>query len=181
VGLRSTISVGVDAFGATVNPDGIEDGRFVSWLGQAVWARRFLDSGIELLARTDMQWSNDALLPLEQFSLGGDYSVRGYRQNQLVRDRGVVASAELRFPLLKSLEARPLLQLAVFTDYGRGWNTERGTSSAASLAGAGLGLRWNGRRVQGHLYWAEELEDVAEPEDRALQDRGLHLSVTCRP
>lgn len=181
VGLRSTLSIGVDALGATVNADGIEDGRFVSWLGQVVWARRFLDSGIELLGRSDIQWSDDALLPLEQFSLGGDHSVRGYRQNQLVRDRGVVASLEVRFPLLRSLEARPLLQLAAFADYGRGWNTDRGSSSAVSLAGAGLGLRWNGRRLDAHLYWAAELDEVIEPDDRGLQDRGLHLSLTFRP
>lgn len=176
LGFRSTLSFGLDAFNATAHQGGIEDGQFVSWLGQASWGYRFLESGLEIAARADLQLSNNPLLPVEQFAIGGDYSVRGYRRNQLIRDQGFVASVEARVPLRRTLEGRPVLQLAVFGDYGRGWNKERDFRGDTEIASLGLGLRWNFReRLIGHLYWGGQLKDVPTPRDESLQDRGWHF------
>ena len=68
------------------------------------------------------QISADPLLSIERFAIGGRDTVRGYRENQLVRDSGVVASAELRIPLWRDSLRRPLLELVPFMDYGTGWN-----------------------------------------------------------
>lgn len=95
---RSTVSVGVDALGATVGT-GTADGRFVVWLGQAQYARRLDDDGSQLLLRADVQAANDPLPGIEQYALGGMATVRGYRENLLARDNAVVASVELRRPL----------------------------------------------------------------------------------
>lgn len=178
LGFRSTVSFGLDAFDATKHQGGIEDGQFVSWLAQASWGYRFLESGLEIAARADLQLSNNPLLPVEQFSIGGDYSVRGYRRNQLIRDQGFVASLEARVPLKRTLEGRPILQLAVFADYGRGWNKERDLRGDKEIASLGLGLRWNLKeRLIGHLYWGGQLRDVPTPQDQSLQDHGWHFSV----
>jgi hemolysin activation/secretion protein len=134
------------------------------------------------VGRVDVQLANDALVPIEQFAIGGPDSVRGYRQNQLVRDGGAVGSLELRIPVWRTLEGRAILQVAGFLDYGRGWSHGRDDSDADNLAGAGVGLRWTvADGLNATVYWAAELEGVREPDDRSLQDRGITFAVSYRP
>lgn len=45
------------------------------------------------------QWANRALLPSEQMSFGGMSSVRGYEESYFIKDYGVSASTEIRFPV----------------------------------------------------------------------------------
>ena len=44
------------------------------------------------------QWANEPLLNLEQFELGGNASVRGYREGELYADTGWLGQLELRSP-----------------------------------------------------------------------------------
>jgi len=110
---RSEFSLGIDAFDATTNNIGT-DGRFFSWLGQFQWVQQLTPKTL-LLARLTAQLTGDSLLSLEKFSVGGLDTVRGYRQNQLVTDNGVVGSFELRFPPISNYKA---FQLAPFFDIG---------------------------------------------------------------
>ena len=76
--LRSRLSVGLDALGATIHAeDDVPDGRFVAWLGQFQMVRRLNDRGLQVLSRLDVQLATSPLLPLEQIVVGGRYSVRG--------------------------------------------------------------------------------------------------------
>jgi hemolysin activation/secretion protein len=83
---RSRFSVGMDLLDATNNrvTKDDPDAHFFAWLGQAQWVRRIDPMGIEFLSSLALQISNDSLFPLEQFAVGGRYSVRGYRENTLV-------------------------------------------------------------------------------------------------
>ena len=122
---RSMLSVGVEALDATTHGKAsIADGRYLVWLGQAQWAHVLPESlwSTQTLVRVESQISNDPLLSIERFSIGRLESVRGYRENQLVRDSGVVVSGELRIPIWRDSLRRPLLELVPFTDYGYGWN-----------------------------------------------------------
>jgi hemolysin activation/secretion protein len=98
VAARSIFSFGLDAFGSTVHDDA-PDSRFATWLVQLQWVRRFGERGHQLHFRASGQFANDPLLPIEQFSVGGLDSVRGFRTNQLVRDYGYTASLEYRLPV----------------------------------------------------------------------------------
>ena len=50
VAVRSRFSLGITAFGATINENAdIPDGRFFAWLGQFQWARRLSARDIQLL------------------------------------------------------------------------------------------------------------------------------------
>src|SRR5262249_12108586 len=193
VALRSKLSIGLDVLGATNNGcafdatgicnesagSGVPDAHFVAWLGQFQWVRRFDPWGIEAVFRTDLQVSSRPLFSLEQFSLGGHQTVRGYRENQLVRDNGLASSLELRLPVWSSPERGIEVQLAPFTDVGRSWNTDRPDSSPYALASVGVGLRvgWT-RHLQGEIYWGHRLRHVEEPEHDDLQDEGVQFAVT---
>lgn len=85
--VRSQFSVGLDAFDATVNEDPLPDSRFFAWRGQGQYVRRLARDTL-LVLRSDLQFSTTSLVPLEQFSLGGLRSVRGYRQDSLLTDNG---------------------------------------------------------------------------------------------
>ncbi|MBW1645649.1 MAG: ShlB/FhaC/HecB family hemolysin secretion/activation protein, partial [Deltaproteobacteria bacterium] len=185
IAARSQFSFGLDTLHATTNSGDTPDGRFLAWLGQFQWARVVSPWDIQLLWRTDLQLANDSLLPLEQIAIGGRYSVRGYRENQLVRDQGLIASLEARIPLVQHAVWAEYLQLVPFVDYGRGWNRDLDTPPVKHISSVGLGLRWAASwrrapltlRPQLEVYWGIPLRDVDNP-DNDLQDDGLHLQFT---
>ncbi|HWM42294.1 MAG TPA: ShlB/FhaC/HecB family hemolysin secretion/activation protein, partial [Burkholderiales bacterium] len=124
----------------------------------------------------------DPLLPLEQFSVGGLDSVRGFRTNQLVRDQGYTASLEYRLPLFSNPAGWRNLQLAAFADTGGAKNKEGPNPTPTRLTGIGLGLVWSlGARYQAELYFADGRTDVAEQPGHSLQDDGVHFRFIAFP
>ena len=177
---RSTLSKGIDAFDATIG-DGGTDGRFLSWLGQFQYARRVGNLNNEFIFRTDIQLTSDALLPLEKFGVGGVHSVRGYRENEFVRDNAVVSSVEMRVPILRDIPAAGRLHLALFADYGNAWNKGGDTPDPRTISSVGVGLRWNPRPAwYMELYGAIPFRKVGH-EEHDLQDSGVHFEFSYQP
>jgi len=194
--VRALGSAGLDVWNATrreghlPNGDGIPDGRFFAALVQAQWARRFelpfaprglLGSGLESLLSLSAQLATSPMPAAEQLAVGGLHSVRGYRENQLVRDSGVVGSAELRWAVLARADGSPILQIVPFADAASAWNVRRATPDPRWLAGVGAGVRWNvWRGIWAEAWWAARLRDVDVPPERDLQDEGVHLRLVAR-
>ncbi|WP_250122018.1 ShlB/FhaC/HecB family hemolysin secretion/activation protein [Chroococcidiopsis sp. CCMEE 29] len=185
IAARSQFNLGVGAFNATINEDD-PDSRFFSWRGQAQWVR-LLATNTLLLLRTDVQLADSALVPLEQFGLGGQESVRGYRQDALLKDNGALISAELRLPIYRSPEQQLLLQLTPFVDVGTVWNSsgraesDTNTSDTNTLASVGLGLRCQlGDSLIARLDWGIPLVDITSRE-RTWQENGVYFSVIYNP
>lgn len=179
--MRHSISFGLSVFGATSNAGNVADSRFVSWLGQAQWARRVpaLGSGGQVIIRGDVQLTNSPLPGLEKFAIGGRATVRGYRENEMVRDNGMVGSVEARIPVLARLGESSVLELAPFVDVGRSWNKRRPLEESETLPSAGIGLRWRVRsRLQAEAYWGHAFRNFPGSKDFNLQDRGIHLGLT---
>lgn len=177
IALRSTLSWGIDVLGST--DDGTErDGKQVTWLGQAQYVRRLALRGSQLILSGNFQWTEGPLLSLEQMSLGGAHTVRGYRENQLVRDQGAVLTLELRIPILFTKAGGPMLQVAPFVDYGNGWNVEGPKGNPRDIASAGLGLLFTlHEKVQAELYWGHAFRNFNHPARRDAQDLGLHFKL----
>ena len=180
--LRTTISVGIDAADATINKGPIADGEFVVGLVQAQLARRFEFLDSQLLARLDTQFSDSALLNMEQFAIGGVRTVRGYADNTLITDNGIVGSLEWRVPVWRSGRGKSTLELVPFVDYGKGWNTDRDDPDTDRLLSVGLGaLLQAGDRCRLELWYGEALEDdIVEPIGSSLQEDGFSFSVSVR-
>ncbi|MBD2386225.1 ShlB/FhaC/HecB family hemolysin secretion/activation protein [Cylindrospermum sp. FACHB-282] len=178
---RSQFSLGTDFFGATVNRNS-PDSRFFTWRGQGQYVR-LLGPETLLILRSDIQMSTDSLLSQEQIGLGGALSVRGYRQDVMLTDSGAIASAEVRIPILRLPEAKGVLQLAPFIDFGVGWNYsgEKPNPDSNKLLGAGLGLLWQmGDRFNARLDYGIPLIDVRAG-DKTLQEQGLYLTINYFP
>jgi hemolysin activation/secretion protein len=176
----SRVSVGLNVLGATINNGPLPDGRFVSWLGQMQVVKRVEDWwGVQLLGRVAAQIASDRLFPLEQMPVGGRFSVRGYRENTLVRDDAVLASFESRFPLLRFASGEDRLQFAQFVDFGHAWNAKGTTPDPQTLASVGAGVRWMilpQERARFELYWGQQLNHVRSG-DGNMQDHGIHLQL----
>jgi hemolysin activation/secretion protein len=143
--LRSQVSVGVNALGATINSSS-PDSQFLSWRGQAQYVRALAPNSI-FLFKLETQLADRPLLALEQIGLGGQDTVRGYRQDLLLADNGIIASAEVRFPIFTPPESKQILQIVPFLDFGLGWNQPNNPSpnpNPSTIASGGLGLRYQG-------------------------------------
>jgi len=183
IAARSQFSLGIGALDSTINATE-PDSRFLSWRGQAQWVR-LLAADTLLLVRTDVQLADRALVPLEQFGLGGINSVRGYRQDALLTDNGAFTSVELRLPIYRRQKQRLLVQLAPFVDLGTTWNSshrnEGNTSESNTLASLGLGLRCQlGDYFTARLDWGIPLIDIPSG-DRTWQENGLYFSLIYNP
>lgn len=180
IAARSRFSFGVNVLGATNNAGPLPDSQYFSWLGQVQGIRRMDEwGGVQLLGQMSLQVANDRLFPLEQMPVGGRFSVRGYRENTLIRDNAFLASVESRIPVLTFPTGEPRLQFAQFVDVGRAWNAKGGTPDPDTLASVGLGVRWSilpQDRARFELYWGVPLNHVPHPEGN-LQDHGIHLQV----
>jgi hemolysin activation/secretion protein len=179
--LRTMISAGLPWLGATRNSErGVPDAEFVAWLAQLQWARRFPAlGGLQLLARGDVQLADRPLFGLEQFAVGGHASVRGFRENRLVRDNGLLGSLELRLPvpLPSWREWSPRFEIAPFFDAGTSWNTDRGELGPETLLSIGVGGRLEVHEsLRFEVYWGYDLKGIESPGDD-LQDDGVSLGV----
>ncbi|MEO1079094.1 MAG: ShlB/FhaC/HecB family hemolysin secretion/activation protein [Pseudomonadota bacterium] len=190
--LYTAVNVGVDWLGPSDASDipmlppeassGIPDSDFTSLVAQLNYVRQLPWEGVRALLSLTWQHSDDPLLPTLKMVVGGAATVRGYRENQLVRDRGLVARGELRFPLFRDNDTLgPLgLQFAPFLDYGRGEDNPINLPgfadpSADELASVGAGLLLTGYSPLAlGIYYGEPLIDTDTSGD-SLQERGWHV------
>lgn len=173
---RSLFNIGVDAFNPTINDGDEPDSTFLSWQGQSQWVRR-LDKDFLLLVRGNIQLSGGALVPIEQFRLGGVDSVRGYRQDLSLGDNGLFASAELRIPVLRFRKIDGLVQITPFFDVGTVWNSGDLEIENSTLPAVGIGLNFSrGTNFNARLDWGIPFTDVDTGGD-SLQEDGIYFSL----
>lgn len=69
-----------------------------------------------------------------QFRIGGQDTIRGYREDQFRGNRMALASLEYRFPIVSKVTG------AIFTDFGGAWDTGFKPENMHGSVGIGLGL-----------------------------------------
>ena len=185
IAFRSTFSVGVNALGATITNQ-VGDGRFFDWLGQGVGRYRlptndFIPVGTYISLSGAVQVADDKLLPLEKMAIGGVYTVRGYRQNYLVRDEGFYTALELAYPLFGGEPgSKHSLFLVPFFNYGGAW--DYGSKSGDYVSSTGIGVDWHYSTLNASLYWAQRLDTykITQGTPYDLQDNGVTFQVNWR-
>jgi hemolysin activation/secretion protein len=104
-----------------------------------------LANKVSVSALLRAQGAANALIPSEQYALGGYNTVRGYDENVFIADNAVCANFELRSsPLTFFKKAKDELIFLAFIDYGWGYNYHAfdGIAKAATLCGIGPGVRY---------------------------------------
>ncbi|BAS57577.1 surface antigen (D15) [Leptolyngbya boryana IAM M-101] len=174
---RSQFSLGLNFLNSTINEQA-PDSRFFAWRGQAQWTRLLARDSL-FLVRGDMQLADRTLVPLEQIGVGGQETVRGYRQDALLTDNGFLFSTELRLPIFRPRNG--LVQLTPFVDLGTGWNRSGDNPEKNTLVGAGLGLLWRqGENFSARIDFGFPLVSI-ENEKRTLQENGIYFSIRYSP
>jgi hemolysin activation/secretion protein len=159
---------------------------FIEWLGQGEWLRKldWLNSMVGVKLQGHL--TNDSLPAYRKYSLGGANSVRGYRENLIVRDEGVLASIEWTLPLahfqvpwLGDDPGDGQIALVPFADYGYGWDYFVNQNNPEALASVGVGVEWHiGRNSNIELQYGKALIDhIPDNSDKTLQDLGVHFSI----
>ena len=127
-----------------------------------------------LLFKTEFQWTNDILAPLEQYSVGGPDNVRGYPDAEGLFDRAYFFSLEYIFnapfiadvPAFQNRTWGELLQFSVFYDFATAQQNDpldtaadRNTSGHwMTFKSVGMGLRFNlPGSIESRLMYATEL------------------------
>ena len=178
--LRSQFSLGVDLFDATISNGDTPDSKFLAWRGQAQYLRS-LGSRFTLLLRSDFQASDRPLVPVEQFSLGGALSVRGYRQDALLGDNGLFSSIEVRATVAQIPKLNTSIQLTPFLDVGKVWNSDDFTFDTNTLVSTGIGLRvQTGDYFSARIDYGIPLVDLDSSGD-SLQEDGVYFSLELKP
>lgn len=152
--------------------------RYRLWQVQLQAAIALGDEDQQLVLRGQIQRATRHLVPLEQMAIGGRHTVRGYRENQLVRDNAFAAGAELHWPLWRDAEGRGHVRLVPFVEGGAAWNLGE---SRGRLASAGIGLVWSVADLEGEIFYARRLKDRPTDTHGDLQDRGIHIALRFRP
>jgi hemolysin activation/secretion protein len=173
--LRSQVNVGVNALDATINA-AAPDSRFVSWQGQGRWLTQLADR-TNLIIQGKVQFADRSLVSIEQFAIGGQSTVRGYRQDALLADNGAFASVELQLPI--GNDRGNTWQVAPFIDVGTVWNNSTSDRSGTLLS-TGLGLQWRTDNLSARLDWGIPIVDLARSR-YSLSDNGLYFSVRYFP
>jgi hemolysin activation/secretion protein len=115
--------------------------------------------GWSLSGRLRGQYANEALIPGEQFGLGGNGSVRGLRDREASGDKGYTLNLEVRGPQL-------LQGLRPFAFYDQGYRkhvtTVPGIIPEDTASSIGAGLQWNlDKRLELGATYANVLNGIA--------------------
>ena len=174
--LRSQLSFGLDIFNSTTQKDSA-DSRFVSWRGQSQYVKLLADETL-LILRGDIQLANDELLSQERFSIGGLNTVRGYRQDFLLTDSGILLSSEVQLPLVRFANNEGILHFIPFFDFGTAWNIDSETElNPETIASLGIGLKLSvSDTFSARIDWGIPLVDDNSPSD-TLQEKGIYFSL----
>jgi hemolysin activation/secretion protein len=152
------------------------DRKYSLWLGQAQFARQILENGAQFIVRGTVQRTRQTLLTLDGMPIGGVTTVRGYRENQLIRDNVEILNAEVEYPVIGNAAERIHMTVSPFYDYGRGKNRD---APSATLSSWGLAtrIRWLGVSL-----YAAAAKRLVHPESvngskGNLQDKGIHFYI----
>jgi hemolysin activation/secretion protein len=147
------------------------------------WAMRYgadlnysLGNGWNGVARLRGQFTNEALIPGEQFGIGGANSVRGFLEREAAGDTGYFVNFELWSPQV----AQSLRVLAFIDAARRKYDVPiPGQVDVLNIASVGAGLRW---RWQRSLDFSADAAYVLDgiPGNMESADVRIHVNLILR-
>ncbi|MES2355549.1 MAG: ShlB/FhaC/HecB family hemolysin secretion/activation protein [Pseudomonadota bacterium] len=171
---RSTFSEGRNNSAQDSGIPSVPERHYFVWLGQFQYARQVMDNDASVVARGFIQQTSNRLVSLERMAIGGVSTVRGYRENEILRDKGYAASLELHYPLSGRKAANRFLEAVVFYDDGAARNQNE---APVHLNSAGVGITGQYKHLSGELYIATPLKKLPSKGNGDLQDHGIHFQI----
>ncbi len=187
--LSLTVTQGLAGTRSVIPGVASPDPNFRSYLAQLSHARRLTPGGLELRLRLTGQWADGLIYSGERLSVGGEYTVRGYRETLALVDTGVVGSVEFAQPFSLSRTGRDArgtdwgaFSLSAFADGAVLKNRRDPQPVPDTLGSIGASLAWvPSEAISARLTYARALRSVVPTGSRDLQDRGFQFRLTVRP
>lgn len=188
VAVSVTGTVGLDGTRSDIPGLAAPKENFVAALAQVNYARRLSDRGLELRARLSGQIANSILYSGERFSAGGETTVRGYRENLILADNGLVGSVELATPLkFSSAQGRGAgfawdsFSISAFADGARVRN-DRPPHPKREIYSIGASLAWApAEALSARVTYGHALNKVERFGGKDIQDDGWQARIVFRP
>ena len=146
------------------------------WLGQFQYAQRLGDTGMQTVLKGVMQRADTTLLPVDALSIGGVNTVRGYRENQLLGDKGELLSLQLDVPVPTGGIRFPQVVVSPFLDWGRA-TTIGGNRRILSSGGLALKAAWKGARLDFVIAKRLKHDAAIDSVKGSLQDDRVHFQL----
>lgn len=145
-------------------------------LFQGQYSRVVLDNGAQLSVRALLQQTGQHLPPLDQVTVGGLNTVRGFRENELVRDVGRVFNLQFDYPY-GFFKNDFYGTIGPFVDFGQAKDIEQ---PASNIASAGLAWKASWHRLHLDFSYGYKLSKPSTLTNyhRGLQDQGIELQMT---
>lgn len=185
-GLKLFLSPGgMTAFNKTDIFEILRPGAKAEYIYGTAYFDQYLEffKGYSWLLNAKFQLSSTKLLPSEQFSLGGFYTIRGYDENEVIGDNGFLLKNELRTrPLCLPNRCPGTIQFLAFVDFGFLWDADQSIVSQNTevLGSIGPALRYEwGEKVLVRVDYGYKLNNNI---DRLVDDSDnvgrFHVAAT---
>jgi hemolysin activation/secretion protein len=183
-----TVTRGLDGTGSDIPGLPGPKPHFDALLAQVNYARRLSDRGLEFRARLSGQFADSLLYSGERFSAGGSTTVRGYRENLILADEGVVGSLELARPISLSRRAGGArtfdwgaFAVSAFVD-GAALRNHIAPQPQRPIYSLGAALAWTpSDAISAQVIYGHALTNADFSGAKDRQDRGLSFRLTLRP
>jgi hemolysin activation/secretion protein len=134
------------------------------------------------------QVADSVLYSGERISIGGETSVRGYRENLFLADQALIGSLELALPFSLSSDDRArrfdwgAFTLSAFVDGAVFSNVDVAEPFETKLASTGVSLAWTpSDAIVARVTYGRDLVHVPLSGSRDLQDRGFTFRFVIHP
>lgn len=146
------------------------------WLLQGQYARQVGDNDAQLVLRATLQATQSHVLPLDSMVIGGDTTLRGFRENQLLVDDGQIINIEYSTPIYRDPAHALGVALVPFYDVGRGANKG---AAAQTLSDAGVQgqIHWHALEFDLSKAWRLSYPQALVSGRGNLQDRGVYFQL----
>ena len=187
-----TGTIGIDGTRSDIPSIPNPSQNFKVLLAQLNYARRLNAGGLELRARLTGQLADSVLYSGERISIGGESSVRGYRENLFLADQALIGSIELAQPFSLT-PARTnsrfdwgAFTVSAFVDGAFFSNVDVADPFKTELASTGASLAWTpSNAILARVTYGHALIDVplggSPDRKRDLQDRGFQFRIVIHP
>lgn len=151
--------------------------RYWYWSGQLQWLRQLPDWRSHVVIRGQWQWSPTRLIPMEKMALGGNATVRGFRESSLLRDQGQMLGLEFHKSLFSDATQAQHISGFTFIDVGRGKNYQE---TAHTLSSFGIGVKAQSTSWFADLVVARRIDapvTIASQKKSTWQDKGVQFQL----
>lgn len=146
--------------------------------GQVHYTRILPYRDSRLTVRSMFQRASRPQLSVDKLPIGGIRTVRGYRENLLVRDNGVSLSLDWTVPL--GADSGMPIDVTLFADWGSSWDQDisLATHKADDISSLGFSVDYRPTSNLALEFTYAHGFDKRPRENEDIQDRGLHFSVS---